>query len=89
MPLYFFHTADGGRDFDHEGVDLPNADAAHLEAIQHAGETLRHHPQELWNHGQWRIEVSDETGSLIFTVLTIAIEAPRLTRSPANVVPRP
>jgi hypothetical protein len=77
MPRYFFHCADGVRIPDDVGTVLPNVAAAHLEAIAFAGETLRDQPQELWNKGSWRVEVTNEVKRLLFTVVTFAIEAPQ------------
>lgn len=76
MPRYFFHLADGHRDFDEAGTELENDQAAQLAAVQFAGELLRHQPIELWQKGQWRVEVTDETGVLLFTIITLAIDAP-------------
>ena len=82
MPRYFFHCADGVRIPDDVGVVLPSEAAAHLEAIAFAGETLRDQPQELWNKGNWRVEVTDEAKRLLFTVITFAVEAPRPSELP-------
>jgi hypothetical protein len=76
MPRYFFHCADGVRIPDDRGTVLPSVAAAHLEAIAFAGATLRDQPQELWNKGSWRVEVTDEAKRLLFTVITFAVEAP-------------
>ena len=77
MPHYFFHHADGKRDYDREGVELPNDQAAQLEAIRYAGSVLKDDPAAIWDHGAWRVEVTDCRRSLLFTVITIAIDAPR------------
>ena len=73
---YFFHLVDGDRDADHEGVDLPNDEAAKAEAVSYAGQLLQTNPKGLWLHSQWRVEVTDETGALRWMVLSMAIDAP-------------
>lgn len=84
MPRYFFHSANGERDLDQEGVDLPNGAAAQLAAVQYAGEMLRFQPQELWNMGHWRVEVTDTNRRLLFTIITIAVDTPASLPSAAN-----
>ena len=76
MPRYFFGSVDGQREPDEEGEELPNLEAAQLHAMQYAGEVLKSDPALLWKHGQWRVEVTDDTGELLFTVITLAIDAP-------------
>jgi hypothetical protein len=77
MPRYHFHSADGDRDYDRVGSDLPDEAAARLEAVRYAGEVLRWNAAELWERGQWRVEVTDDAGALLFTVITLAVDAPR------------
>ena len=76
MPRYFFNLADGSREQDTDGVELPDIAAARLMAVEHAGELLGSEPTKLWQHGQWRVEVTDERGILLCTVITLAIDAP-------------
>jgi hypothetical protein len=77
MPRYFFHTADGVRNPDTDGIELGDDDAAQLEAVRYAGEALRWQPKELRKRGQWRVEVTGEDGALLFTVITVAVDAPK------------
>lgn len=77
MPRYHFHSADGSRDPDPEGTELPDDAAAQLAAVQFAGEVLRDDPDKLWQAGQWRVEVTDDAGVLLWTVITLAIDAPK------------
>jgi hypothetical protein len=76
MPRYFFHTADGSRERDTEGTELANYREARAVAIQHAGELLTHEPEHLWHDSDFRIEVTDETGLILFTVIMLAVDAP-------------
>lgn len=77
MPRYHFHCADGSREPDVEGTELPDEGAAQLEAMRYAGEVLQHEPGRIWSEGQWRVEVTDEKDTLLFIVITIAVDAPR------------
>ena len=76
MPRYHFSSVDGGRDWDPEGVDLPDQHAARAYAVRYAGELLQSEPEAVWDAGQWRVEVSDDAGTLLFTVTTTGAYGP-------------
>ena len=76
MQRFFFHTADGSRDRDTTGTELPDQGTARVRAIQYAGECLTHEPSVLWDGRDFRVEVTDESGALLFTIITLAINAP-------------
>ena len=75
MPRYFFHSADGSLDVDIDGAELADLPAARLEAVKLAGAILREEPEDVWHSGSWRVEVTDQSGSLLFTVVTVAVDA--------------
>lgn len=77
MPHYFFHTADGTHDIDREGVELADDTAARAEAIRFAGAVMRDDPQELWDGMDFRVEVTGEDKRLLFTIIMLAVDAPR------------
>jgi hypothetical protein len=77
MPRYFFHSVNRERSPDDEGVDLPDDRAAHAQAVAYAGEVLKFDPQRVWDSGQWRVEVTDKEGCLLFTVIILGIDAPK------------
>ena len=77
MPRYHFGSVDGKRDRDKEGTELPDIEAARFEATKYAGEVLQSDPAIVWHNGQWRVEVTDDDGVLLFTLLTLAIDAPK------------
>lgn len=76
MPRYHFHSADGHRNPDLEGVELPDDRAAQRAAVAYLGAALEDDPDMLWRKGNWRVEVTDETGRLKWTVMAMAIDAP-------------
>ena len=77
MPRYHFNCADGERDYDRDGTDLDNDQQAQAEAVRVAGEVLKHDPKKVWGSGQWRVEVTNDEGVLLFAVVTIGIDVPR------------
>lgn len=76
MPRYYFHSADGTRITDTDGVELANDRAAQRAAVAYLGAALEDDPEMLWHKGNWRVEVTDETGRLKWTVMVMAIDAP-------------
>ena len=75
MPRYFFHTADGSRERDVVGIELPKLPDARHQAIVFLGECIKDSPH-LLEHHDFRVEVTDTLGALLFTVITIAVSAP-------------
>ncbi len=76
MPRYFFHTADGSRDRDLDGTELASAAAARVEAIRYAGHVISDEPDRLLDGRDFRVEVTGEDGALLFTIITLAVDAP-------------
>lgn len=76
MPRYFFHTVDGGRDRDQEGTELSDNAAARKAAIRFAGAVLHDEPDVLWDGRDYRVEVTNEAGDLLFTIVMLSIDAP-------------
>lgn len=66
MPRYFFNIFDGRSATDTEGTSLPNWQAARREAIRLAGHVLRDEADRLIPDEEWRMEVSDAKGAVLF-----------------------
>lgn len=77
MPRYFFHTADDGHDIDREGFDLANDADARVEGIRFAGAMMKDQPDLLWDGRDFRVAVTDENRRLLFTIIMLAVDAPR------------
>ena len=76
MPRYFFATADGERSPDDQGTELPNHAAARVAAIKYAGAMMEKKPEVLWDGRDFRVEVTNEQGLMLFTIIALAINAP-------------
>jgi len=66
MPRFYFNVYDGKSSLDVQGFELPNWEAARIEAIRLAGEILRDEADYIARHEDWRIEVTDSTGLILF-----------------------
>ena len=76
MPRYFFHRTDGTFDPDDEGTELANVGAARMEAVRFAAGTVDDNPEQVWQGSDFRVEVTDESGMLLCTVIILGIDAP-------------
>ena len=75
MPRYFFNVYDGYSELDTDGTELPDIYTAQSEAIRLSGEILREEGGRFWNNTEWKLEVADENGTILF-VLTFSAHEP-------------
>ena len=59
MSRYFFHTADGRRDRDRQGTELPDNATARCEAVRFTGAILHDEPEKLWDGRDFRASEAD------------------------------
>lgn len=76
MPRYFFHLHDGREQPDLVGTELADVYAAQATAIKYSGEILRDMGARFWDATEWRLEVADETGRVLFVLRFSAEETP-------------
>jgi len=80
VPRYFFHIHDGISLPDDEGTILNDLEAARLEAILLTSALLRENSKDFWNGHEWKLDVADEHGLTLFTLMFIALDAPVLQK---------
>jgi hypothetical protein len=78
MPRYFFHVLDGYTACDADGTELRDIYAAQEQAIHMSGEILRDMGGKFWNGTEWKLEVADEHGQILFVLRFSAEEQPVL-----------
>jgi len=76
VPRFFFNQIDGKHKPDDKGLEFPSLEEARTEAVQYAGEVLRHQPDVIWQGEDFRIEVTDENQLLLFTLIVVGVDAP-------------
>ena len=76
MPRYFFHVHDGKDLPDHEGTELPDLASARKEAVALAAGLLGDRPDVFWDAADWRLDVEDEAGRVLFSLRFSAVAAP-------------
>jgi hypothetical protein len=72
MPLYFFHTHDGGHHVDDDGTEFADDAAARDEAIVLAGAVLKDLGAGFWAGQDWSMRVEGETGETVCQLLFTA-----------------
>jgi hypothetical protein len=66
MPQFFFHVDDSPLLPDTEGLDLPDAHAARVQALMFSGEMLREtNPEAVGHDVPLRVRVTDDRGKVI------------------------
>lgn len=78
MPRFHFNVHDGSDYPDPEGTELPDVEAARKFAIRYFGDMLHAEPCTFWNGQEWKMEVTDEAGLLLFSLHFIGIDSPAL-----------
>ena len=84
MPRYFFHVYDGSSSLDQEGTEFPDIYTAQAQAIRTSGEILRDMGAQFWDGTEWRLEVADARGQVLFVLRFSAEERPALIDPPPN-----
>jgi len=80
LALYHFHVHDGYELPDREGHELPDLAAARRFAVMLGGELIRDHADAFWEHRDWRMDVTDADGLMLFALHFSAVEAPAVRR---------
>lgn len=78
MPRFFYNVHDGRDIADVEGCELPTIRAAQAQALTYAGHLLSDLKEDFWCDGEWRMEVTDERGLILFSLHFVGIEAATL-----------
>ncbi len=69
MPRYFFHVANAVKTRDFEGMELPNLEAAKVEAQKDIDEIIQTEFNSLGHDwSAWSIEICDDVGILLLVV---------------------
>ena len=66
MPRYFFNIYDGVDELDLTGTELEDWTEARLEAVRFAGVIIRDDAKRLALGEDWRLEVTDDVGLVLF-----------------------
>ncbi|MHB2209740.1 DUF6894 family protein [Methylobacterium sp. CM6257] len=85
MPRFYFNVHDGKSQFDEQGTELPDWQAARIEAVRLAGYILQDEAKCITPGEDWRIEVTDHTGLILFQIMLQVVMSPALEHSALGV----
>jgi hypothetical protein len=77
---YFFNLAGAVEGLDDEGHELPSLSHARIYAAKFAGEYLSDRPEVVWLGDEFRVEVTNSQGLLLFTFIAVGVDAPVLNK---------
>ena len=80
MPRYFFNVYDCRSEIDNVGVELASLGAARRETVRFAGEVLSGDSTRIYPGEDWRLEVADEAGLVLFRLDVTLSESSALKR---------
>jgi len=76
MPRYHFNVLDDVSMPDSEGQELTDLASARCEAVKLCGSLIRELDADFWDGEEWKMEVTNDRGLILFSLLFIAVKAP-------------
>ncbi|MBP2495365.1 hypothetical protein ABID82_002302 [Methylobacterium sp. PvP062] len=86
MPRFYFNVHDGKSGLDVVGTELPDIPTARIEAVRLAGEILRDEAPHIVLDNDWRLEVTNHRGLVLFQMAVLLIESPVLSQGSRDLV---
>jgi hypothetical protein len=75
VPRYHFQVRTESHVLITEGAELAGTDEARVEAARRIGNLLNEHAGRLWVDEDWRMDVTDETGLILFIIQVSAMNS--------------
>ena len=72
---YYYNLFDDRSLLDDDGVELPDLDAARQVAAEFFGAAIKDAGASFFRHQNWRLNVTDERGLILFAVTAFAQHA--------------
>ena len=76
MPRFHFHISDQIVRRDEEGTELSDLTAARREAVKLAGAMVSERAEHFWRDDDWKLDVTDDRGLLLFSLVIMGFDAP-------------
>jgi hypothetical protein len=68
MPLYRISLRTAERVWDTVEVERPDVEQLRIEMAKFVGELLRDHAGKIWADQDWRVDVTDERGLILYVM---------------------
>jgi hypothetical protein len=59
-----------------DGAEFPDNSAARVEAAKRVGQLLHDHAGQIWVDEDWQMDITDETGLILYVIAVVATRAP-------------
>ena len=76
MPQFHFQVRTETHVLLAEAAELPGTEEARIEASRRIGDLLKVHAGLLWVDQEWSMDVTDETGLILFVIQVSAMKTP-------------
>jgi hypothetical protein len=86
--LCFFNLAGAVRSPDAVGVEVPTIADARIQAALNIAEVIRDRPDIVWGGEEVRLEVTDERGLVLFTIIVVGLDAAAVAGQPSSFRPK-
>lgn len=80
MPQFHFQVRTETHVLVTDSMDLAGPDDARVEASHRAGQLLMDHAAQLWLDQEWRMDVTNEQGLILFVIHISASKSCAMTR---------
>lgn len=84
VPRYHFNVYDGVAIPDEDGQEFEGREEARQEAVRYAGEIIKDQSRRYAVREEWRMEVTDERGLVLFRLDFSVLEASSLPEAYAR-----
>lgn len=76
MPKFHIELRTAGQVWETLMVDRPDHDAVRIEMAKFVGELLKDHAGKIWADEDWRVDVTDECGLILYVMHISASDSP-------------
>ena len=82
MPFFHFEVRTPSHVMITDGAELPDSTAARVEAAKRIGALLHDHAGQLWIDQDWEMDVTDQSGLILYSIHVAAMRASATLSAP-------
>ena len=75
MPNYNIELRTADRVWETHAVERDDLTALRTEVARFVGDLLKEHAQEIWADRDWRVDVTDDTGLILYVLHVLATDS--------------
>lgn len=82
MPNYHIELRTADRVWETHEIERDDLKALRIEIARFVGELLRDHAGKIWEDQDWRVDVTDGSGLILYVMNIFATDSPAAATSP-------